>query len=233
MTRAARALALVASSLMLLACPSSVPKPAEVRSAPRPIASAAAAPRPDALADGGSSFHTYTSTRFDFSLPLPDGAFFRIEDKTDRWFVATHVPTASTLLVRAWREYEIMNRASCEERARLHRTLPERDKRVLLDERRVDVPPQHDTIVDVRVRELQQAPRFEGTVLAFGGWAHRCFAFVFVTRDDDEKTVAARLSTMVHGSLERMKFDSDLVPKRAPPDLKTPLRLETREGLAE
>jgi hypothetical protein len=104
---------------------------------------------------------------------------------------------------------------------------------VLLEERRVDVPPEHDTIVDVHMREQKQAPRFEGTVLAFGGWAHRCFAFVFVTGDDDKTKVAARLSTIVHGTLERMKFDSDLVPKRAPPDLKTPLRLETGEGLAK
>jgi len=65
-------------------------------------------------------------------------------------------------------------------------------------------------------------------VLAFGGWAHQCFAFVFVTRDDDETTVAARLSTIVHGTLGHMKFDSNLVPKRTPPDLKTPLHLETR-----
>lgn len=218
-------------STALMAC--DPPGPAQLQTAPRPTSSFTATPRFDALSAGGSSFQTYTSTRFNFSLPLPDGASFRIEDKTDRWFVGTHTPTASTLLVRAWREYEIMNRTSCEERARLHRTLPERDRRVLLEERRVDVPPEHDTIVDVRVRELDQTPRFEGTVLAFGGWARRCFAFVFVTRDDDETTVAARLSTIVHGTLERMKFDSDLVPKRAPPDLKTPLRLETREGSAK
>ncbi len=191
---------------------------------PQPLASTKA-PRIDAIANG-LSFQAYTSTRFDFMLPLPDGASFHIDDKTDRWFVATHSVTSSMLLVRAWREYENMNRASCEERARLFRTFPERERGVLVEERRVHVPPEHDTMVDVRVHELPGSPRFEGTVLAFGGWARKCFAFVFITRDDDETTVTTRLSTIVQGSLERMKFDSDLVPKRTPPDLKTPLHLD-------
>lgn len=123
-----------------------------------------------------------------------------------------------------------MNRTSCEERARLHRTLPEREGRAVVEERRIDVPPGHDTIVDVRVREHPQTPKFEGTVLAFGGWAHGCFAFVFATRDDDETTVAARLSTVVHGTLEQMTFGNDLEPKRVPPDLRNPLRLDVRDG---
>jgi len=187
--------------------------------------SSASTPHAEVIGEG-SSFQTYASARFHFLLPLADGASFHVDDQTDRWFVATHSATTSTLLVRAWREYEIMNRDSCEARARLYRALPERDRGVRIEQRRIDVPPEHDTIVDVRVVEHEKAPRFEGTVLAFGGWAHGCFAFVFVTRGDDETTVAARLSTIVHGSLERMKFDSDLVPKRTPPDLKTPLRLE-------
>jgi hypothetical protein len=212
----------------LAACEAAKAPPRPVQTQP-PSTPSADTPRSDAIAKG-SSFQTYRSTRFDFSLPLPDGASFRIDDKTDRWFVATHSFTTSTLLVRAWREYEIMNRSSCEERARLHRTLPERERGVPIEERRIDVPPEHDTIVNARVLERAEAPRFEGTVLAFGGWAHRCFAFVFVTRDDDETTVAARLSTVVHGSLERMKFESDLVPKRIPPDVDSPLRLDTRTG---
>ena len=227
-TRAVPRLVLGIVCVFLAACGARTTQSRPVQPQPQSSPASTQRPRIDALANG-SSFQTYTSTRFDFSLPLPDGASFRIDDKTDRWFVATHLVTSSKLFVRTWREYELMNRTSCEERARLHRTFPERDRGVPIEERRVDVPPEHDTIVDVRVHELPGSPRFEGTVLAFGGWAHKCFGFVFVTRDDDETTVAARLSTIVRGSLERMKFESDLVPKRTPPDLKTPLRLEAGE----
>lgn len=216
------------ASTLMGACRTTAHPPRPPASAPKPATIDPSPPR-DTLAIG-SSFKTYTSTRFHFTLPLPDRVSFRIEDTTDRWFVATHEPTASTMLVRSWREYEIMNRTSCEERARLYRTLPAREGGVRIDERRVDVPPEHDTMLDVRVRERNQTPRFEGTVLAFGGWAHRCFAFVFVTGDDHEETVAARLSNIVHGSLERMKFHDDLVPQRTPPDLKTPLHFDTSPG---
>jgi hypothetical protein len=225
-------------SLVVCACAASVActpatalhKPPEPP--PRSTTTVTKAERIDAIASG-SSFQTYASTRFDFSLQLPDGAAFRIDDRTDRWFVATHAPTSSTLLVRMWREYELMSRSTCEERARLYRTLPERSGNAIVEQKRIDVPPGHDTIVDVHVRERASTPRIEGTVLAFGGWARGCFAFVFATQDDDERTVAARLSTIVHGTLSRMTFKSDLVPKRTPPDLKTPLRLETLEGPAE
>lgn len=206
--------------------------PTQPLQAKQQASTAAKPPRFEPFGDG-TSFQTITSTRFDFSIPLPDGASFRIDDRTDRWLVATHSETSSTLLVRAWREYELMNRRTCEQQARLYRTLPERVGDVVVEEKRIDAPPDHDTIVDVRIRERAEAPRVEGTVLAFGGWAHRCFAFVFVTRHDDKAAVAARLSTIVHGTLLRMKFQSDLVPRRTPPDLETPLRLETPERLTK
>lgn len=222
-TRTMSRLALLVVCAWTNACGAPAPKPSP---APVPTpAKTVAAPPPDRLSDD-SSFQTIVSTRFDFALPLPDSSSFQIDDVHERWFVATHQPSGSTLLIRKWREYDIVDRRVCEERARLHRTLPERDRAAPIEERRIDVPPGHDTIVDVRVREQARAPRYEGQVLAFGGWAHQCFAFVFVTKDDDETTVADRLSTIVHGSLEHLKFQSDLDPKRTPPDLKTPLRLD-------
>lgn len=220
-----RLLLFVVVNVLLAACTTGQ-TPTPSLATPQPSTMASAKQPPDDALAKGSSFQTHTSARFNFSLPLPDGASFRIDDQTERWFVATHERTASTLVVRAWREYEIMNRSSCEARARLYRTFPERERSLQVEERRIDVPPGHDTIVDVRMRELTGSPRFEGAVLAFGGWAHQCFAFVFVTRGDVETTVTGRLSTIVQGSLERMKFTSDLDPKRTPPDLKTPLHLE-------
>lgn len=183
--------------------------------------------RIDALAEG-ASFKTVHSDRFGFSLDLPDAASFEIKDQKDPWFVAIHPQTGSTVLVRSWREYELMNRVSCEQRARLYRDLPGRELGTVIEDRRIDVPPEHDTMVEVRVHEKSESPRFIGSALAFGGWAHRCFAFVFATTDDDETIVAARLSTIVHGTLERMKFGNALTPKRTPPDLKTPVHLDPR-----
>lgn len=213
-------------SIALGACQTTTPSPV-VHATPVPNNAPLEAKRIDALAEG-TSFKTVRSARFDFSLALPDLESFEINDQTTSWFVAQHQPTGSSLLVRSWREYEHMNRVSCEERARLHRNLPEREKGTVIEDRRIDIPPEHDTMVEVRLREKADSPQFIGTVLAFGGWARHCFAFVFSTMGDDKKIVAARLSTMVSGTLEHIKFDSDLVPKRAPPDLKTPLRLDPR-----
>lgn len=181
--------------------------------------------RVDPLAEG-TSFKTIHSDRFGFSLELPDAGSFEIKDQKEPWFTAFHPLTGSTVLVRSWREYEMMNRVSCEQRARLYRDLPTREHGTVIEDRRVDVPPDHDTMVEVRVREKPESPRFIGSMLAFGGWSRHCFAFVFATTDDDETIVAARLSTIVHATLERMKFDNGLTPKRTPPDLKTPLRLD-------
>jgi len=214
-------------TIALGACQTTTPPPPIVPTTSATKSGQSEAKRIDALAEG-TSFKTVRSARFDFSLALPDIESFQINDQTTSWFVAQHQPTGSSVLVRSWREYELMNRVSCEERARLHRNLPERDKGTVIEDRRIDVPPEHDTMVEVRLREKSESPTFVGTVLAFGGWARHCFAFVFVTTGDDKKVVAARLSTMVTGTLEHLKFDSDLVPKRAPPDLKTPLRLDPR-----
>ncbi len=226
--RAARPITLSLTCALLGACGAAEHPPRKTPT-PSPSTTTKTSPPRDTLAIG-SSFKTYASPRFHFSLPLPDRSSFRIEDDTDRWFVATHQPTASTMLIRTWREYGIMDRASCEHQARLYRVLPEQDQGVRIDERRIDVPPEHDTMVRVYVRERKETPHFEGTVLAFGGWAHRCFAFVFATGDDNEATVAERLSNIVHGSLEHMTFRDDLAPRRAPPDLKTPVRLEPPRG---
>lgn len=166
----------------------------------------------------GASFQTVSSARFELSFPLPDARHFQIDDQSERWFVATHLPTSSILLVRAWREYELMDRRSCEERARLFRNLPVREGGVVIEDRRIDVPPEYDTMVEVRARV--GTSRAQGSVLAFGARARKCFAFVFLTSGEHEDVVTARLSTITNGSLARMRFDDALVPKRKPLDLK-------------
>jgi hypothetical protein len=214
-------------SVGLGACQTTTPAPHAVAPVTQKRAKPPESKRNDALA-GGTAFKTFSSARFNLSLALPDNQAFKIEDQKTSWFVAEHTPTGSSVLVRSWREYELMNRVSCEERARLHKDLPGRERGTVIDDRRIDIPSQHDTMVEVRLREQTESPRYVGTVLAFGGWARHCFAFVFATTNDDKKIVIARLSTIVHGTLEHMKFDDPLVPQRAPPDLETPLHLDPR-----
>jgi hypothetical protein len=218
------AVALAAGVVVSLAGCGAAPSPTRPGSA---AASASAAPAPPAdpiAAAAPSSFKTYSSARFDLALPLPDGAAFRVDDKTDRWLVATHEATGSTLRVRVWREDDVGGRARCEERARGFRALPSREGSRLVEARRIAVPPEHDTIAEVRVMPLVRAQNesknapVEGFVIAFGGWAKKCFAFVFTTRADDERIVAARLATIVDGSLARTRVESELLPSRQPHD---------------
>jgi hypothetical protein len=183
---------------------------------PRPLPSAGSAaqkPAPDPIA-GASSFTTIPSARFDLGLPLPDGASFRVDDRTERWLVARHDGTNSVLLVRTWREDEVVNRSRCEARARGWRDLPSRDGRRLVSASRLAVPADHDTVVEVFLGPRAPAGEpTDGFVLAFGGWAKRCFAYVFLTRGD-ERVVMERLAIMVDGSLARLRFQSELAPAR-------------------
>jgi hypothetical protein len=162
----------------------------------------------------GARFGSYRSARFNLVLPLPDAREWRIDDRGERWLSATHAASSSTLLLRTWREDEVVRRASCEERARLWRKLPERSGSRLLEARPLAMPSEHDTIAEVRLRPSTKTEPAEGFVLAFGGWARRCFAFVFVTRAPSESAVAERLATMMDGSLTRIQFESELSPER-------------------
>ncbi len=205
-------LALVLVAFALLGCGSKAPSQPPTNPPPRPLPSAgSAAPPADPIA-AATSFTTFTSARFNLAVPIPDGASFRVDDRTERWLVATHEATSSLLLVRTWREDAVVNRARCEERARTWRDLPVRASSRLLEARRVPVPADHDTVAEVRLG-LGRSPA-EGFVLAFGGWAKRCFAYVFVTRDADPRVVTARLATLMDGSLARIRIESELAPVR-------------------
>jgi len=201
------ALALVASSC---SAPAKPPPPLPQPPAPRPAQRPADA---DRLA-AGTDFGAYRSARFNLVLPLPDVTGWRIDDRKEHWLAATHAATASTLLLRTWHADEVVRRSACEEQARLWRKLPERAGSRLLEARPLPLPAEHDTIVEVRLRPGTKAVPAEGFVLAFGGWARRCFAFVFVTRASNEDAVAERLATIVDGSLARIRFESELEPGR-------------------
>jgi hypothetical protein len=65
------------------------------------------------------------------------------------------------------------------------------------------------------VRIAGSHERIDGLAMAFGGWAHRCFAWVYTTQASGrgaEAAVAARLAVMVEQSLGK----SELVSPRSP-----------------
>lgn len=212
---------------------SAAPNPSP-RANPAPASSVPIADKPDeerndAIASASAtSFEQKHSGRFNLAIPLPDAANFKIDDTTERWFVATHASTNTTLLVRTWREDEIGGRARCEDRARSWRALPEREGSRLVEAHHIEIPPEHDTTAEVRIRPRTKTNPAEGFILAFGGWAHRCFAYVFITRDADEKTLADRLATMTTGSLARIQVESELAPSRIPHEKPRPEEPQSR-----
>jgi hypothetical protein len=194
-------------------------KPATTPQRPRSEQPAAPAGPPD-LTTG--SWGEYRSARFDLRLPLPDGPSWRVEDGRSPWLEASHAAANTNLLVRTWPEAGTANRQTCEARARLWRDLPARERADIVDRRRINVPPGFDTIVEVGVtpeRPEDNAARgdlaIEGFAMAFGGWAHRCFAFVLTTKasgKDAERLVAVRLATMVELSLLNVSIERETDP---------------------
>lgn len=201
--------------LLLVGCEAPVTRGAAVVTAP-PVVKATVK---EGLGDG--PWGEFVSKRFGVRVPLPDGRGWRIDDHAENWLVATHALSGSTLLVRAWREDAVTNRQRCEDKARLWRKLPERGRAEIVTRKAVKVPPDFDTVVEVGVvpspgRATGHDAAIDAFAMAFGGWAHRCFAYVFTTSargQAAEEVVGERLGTMVQGSLEKLVFESDLEPQ--------------------
>ena len=183
-------------------------------------------PRRPGLGDGVSG--EFVSLRLGLRLALPDGKAWRIDDHGASWLVARHAGTGSELLVRTWREEDVMNRARCEERARLARKLPERESGESVEKRAVDVPPEFDTVAEayvvapaLRGQAGKAQEGLRGFALAFGGKGRRCFAWVYTTSVGGagaEAALGERLATMVQGSLGATTIVNELNPQieRAP-----------------
>ena len=115
----------------------------------------------------------------------------------------------------------MVNRERCEARAREWRKLPARDGADILRKDRVSRPPDFDTVLEVGIvappaRTTGSAAPLEGFAMAYGGWLHKCFAWVYATRATGpgaERLVGARLAAMADGSLGGIELDSDLSPR--------------------
>lgn len=169
---------------------------------------------PDLLNDG--AWGTFHSKRFGLYVPLPQGRAWRIDDHASPWLTARHDESRSRLLVRSWPAIELVNRERCERAARAWVSLPEREGTELIDEHPLAFPPDHDTRVEVRIAGSPADARVDGVVMAFGGWAHRCFAWVYTTQASGrgaEVVVAERLAVMVERSLGKTELTSPRSPR--------------------
>lgn len=182
---------------------------------PPPRALVSAPPVPRLRAFEGGTLGEFRLMRFGLTLPLPDGHGWRIDDRRTPWLTATHAATGSTLLVRRWYEEDRVNRARCEARARGMRPLPEREGSDLLEERAVNVPPDLDTALEVRIVAPEEGGSVRGFAMAFGGFAHACFAYVFTTTAEGpgaETALGDRLAAMTQSSLAAITMDDPRHP---------------------
>jgi len=163
----------------------------------------------------------FRSKRFGLDVELYDGKTWKIDDRSTRWLSATH-PEGSTAILRIWHDENRMSRDKCEERARTLRKLPTRETAEMVDQRSFDLPPGFDTQADVGIVPSPKGDIF-GFVLAFGGRARRCFAFVYVTQasgPNANEIVADRLAKVTEHTLGTMKLHRDfevVLEREAPP----------------
>ncbi|MFO0755719.1 MAG: hypothetical protein U0359_04480 [Byssovorax sp.] len=213
---------LITAALAVLAAGCSGAGEGPVTPPPGPSSTAHAIVAQPAFGAGKSG--DFVSTRLGLTLPLPDGKSWSIDDHTGSWLVATHAATGSTLSVRTFRVDGAATRARCEEEARLRRKLPDREGAEIVEQHALDVPADFDTRVEVGVvtplpggrGAKAKESQIHGFVLAFGGKAHRCFAYAFTTAAEGpgaEQAVGERLATMAQASLAKVKLHSELSPE--------------------
>lgn len=158
----------------------------------------------------------FKSRRFGLRVPLEQGELWKIDDHKTPWLSAQKPSDQSSLLVRVWRGDNRMTHEKCEKIARGWKSLPVRDGATLLSQESLDFPEGFDTQVDVGLVPVPEQSALFGFVLAFGGYAHKCFAYVFVTKDQGagaDERVAERLGTNVERTLKKLRVVSALDPE--------------------
>lgn len=210
---AARFAALAAASLLagaLAGCSAAPPNPQ-----PPPVTTASPAAPAQGTDFSKLRWRAYDSLAQGFAMPLPEDLAWRIEDRADTWLVAKHAPTSTQIVARLFTLDALANRARCEAHARDLRALPDREGAVVLEKRRVDLPSGFDTILEVGLLPTAPGQPIAGYVLAFGGWAKKCFAYALTTSAKGvgaEEAVGDRLALFVEESFLHLRFGSDLTP---------------------
>jgi hypothetical protein len=167
----------------------------------------------------------YRSKRLGFSLPLPDGRAWRIDDHSRPALVATHAATRSTVTVAVLWAPANVGRTECEAMAHDAHLVPEGALQTLDDETTVT-----QGTFDTRVRvalHAGNAPHepLVGHVMAFGGSLRKCYVFDFATQVDgaaDEPALSARLAfarTRILGGLELDSLGANAAPRVGPAEV--------------
>lgn len=160
---------------------------------PRGASESRAAPFPD----DERAWLRYHSVRLRISVPLPDGKTWRIDDHSRPELVARHAASQSELVIASFGESELMNRATCEEKAREKNLVPTAALRTLEDGRTVG-PAAYDTRLWVAI-EAGKSPAspLTGHVLVFGALIRHCIFMHFsseVPSGQDEGALSSRLA---------------------------------------
>ncbi|HEX4477851.1 MAG TPA: hypothetical protein VH142_22335 [Polyangiaceae bacterium] len=171
---------------------------------------------PDRALSNGD-FGTLRSARFSLQLPLPDYGGWSIDDRSNRWLVATHATSESALYVRAWREGSVVAHQTCEAAARSWRPdLLGPSAAALTARRKLDAPAGFDTEVGFGVVPANGG--LSGVAAAFGARIRDCVVLVFTTHvsgADAERALAARLAFVterVFGEAQRLKVEDRFTP---------------------
>jgi hypothetical protein len=196
------------------------------------VATAAAPPPPSAAVfdNDPKPLPRYRSRRLALTLPLPDGAAWRIDDHSQPELVATHAATHSRVVVAVFVANELVGRSQCEELARSRKLVPADDThtlRTVADEVAM-TQGMFDTRIEVAL-EPGDGPDggVAGHLLAFGGFLRKCYVFAYSTEvagAAEEGALSSRLAFVrarVFGGLELEAFDAvardtSVGPKLAP-----------------
>jgi hypothetical protein len=155
----------------------------------------------------------YRSLRFKLSVPLPDGRAWKIDDHRAPELVATHAPTRSTLTLYSFAEPDLMNRQSCEARARERGLVTLRDPRTVADETTVG-PDAYDSRIWVALEtEASAQSPLTGHAFLFGAYVRKCLFVHYATSVaavKDEPLLTSRLATarlLILGEIRMEPFD--------------------------
>lgn len=157
----------------------------------------------------GRGFRVIYATGQGLEFPLPDAAGWRRDPRQKQSWVARHLVTSSTLVVRAWRHDDIARAEDCEEQARLWRPdLPAVANAELVETRQQTIANVYASQVTILVRAPRDGGALSGHALAFGSDARDCLMLAFSTSASGtgaDAEIARRLGAVVESVFGRAR----------------------------
>ena len=156
-------------------------------------------------------YRTIEAVGQSLEFPLPDAQGWRRDPREKRTWMARHLATGSTLMVRAWGHDDVAHTEDCERQARLWRPeLPEPAAHELLDAREQLLAGVYAGRLTLFVRGAAPgAPSLlTGYALAFGSDARSCLMLAFSTSASGPSAssdLAERLGVMAEAVFARAR----------------------------